>query len=105
MKISNLLMIGLIQFLFLIGCETPTSSEPDKHILKGYGYVKYDGVQCTNQDEYNFTTLGDKLPSDFGCEDGDYVYFEAEKGYSNSNHKGGTTYWCKLIFMKKYKLR
>lgn len=88
-----------------LGCQDPTSSEPEKHIFKRYGNVVTDWSVSIprNNDEFIFSSLGDKTASDFGCKKGDYVYFEAEEGYSNGNANGGTTYWCKLILMREYK--
>lgn len=103
MKLVVKCFVLLLSFL-LFRCEDPASSTPEKHIFKRYGFVNNDwSVWCPNNDVFVFSTLGDKLPSDFGCEDGDYVYFEAEEGYSNGNRNGGTTYWCKLLLMRKYK--
>jgi len=95
----------LLQSLLFLGCQDPASSEPEQHIFKRYGFVHNDwSVWCPNNDVFEFSTLGDRLPPDFGCKEGDYVYFEAEEGYSNGNRNGGTTFWCKLIFMKIHQL-
>jgi len=93
----------LTQCLLFLGCDDPSSSQIEKHIFKRYGDLVTDWEVSIrgNSDMFVFSSLGDKGPSDFGCKEGDYVYFEAEEGYSNANKNGGTTYWCKLIFMRK----
>lgn len=102
------LIIILIGFL-LISCDLSTDP-PAKNIHKGYGtvygyeYGSQNEIKTGSFDIFHFGDSGDnnKTPESEGFKFGDNVYFEAEIMWSNSNAQGGTTYWCKLLLIRKY---
>jgi hypothetical protein len=98
--------IGLIIVfcgLLLIGCDLSTDPTSNNgNIRKVIGLVSGDDIQVGYADLYCFGDYGDKAPASEGFKTGDNVYFEAEVVLSNKNAQGGTTYWCKLLSIKKY---
>jgi hypothetical protein len=104
MKKIFLLSIVLLS-LFLMSCEqdlNSPNSQSGKNTYKGNGIVEPYGWEIrVGLDIYHFGSLDNKTPSSEGFKPGDGVYFEAEIGWSNGNVQGGTTYWCKLLLIRK----
>jgi hypothetical protein len=102
MKIIFLLSIVLLS-LFLMSCEQNLNSPLAKNISHEKGLVEPLGedIRVGAFDIYHFGSIDSKTPASEGFNSGDYVYFEYEPGWSNHNAGGGTTYWCKLLLIRK----
>lgn len=105
MKKKSLIIVALLSII-LFACEEPTNTTQTQ-IHKGAGIVDDDPsaiIERTGSslDIYHFGSLDNITPATRGFKTGEYVYFEAEKIYWNGNDYGGTTYWCKLLLIRKY---
>lgn len=105
MKMKFIIVIALASII-LCSCEEPTNTT-QVQIHKGPGIVDIDPssirvVTGSGFDLFVFGTFDNRTPGTQGFKTDDYVYFEAEKMYWNGNEQGGTTYWCKLLLIRKY---
>lgn len=92
--------------IIFFSCEEPTNTS-QVQIYKGAGmvdnYLSSISVSTgSGFDIFQFGTFDNRTPGTQGFKAGEYVYFEAEKMYWNGNEQGGTTYWCKLLLIRKY---
>ena len=103
MKIIFVLPVFLIS-LFLMSCQQDLNSPLAKNIQHEKGVVApFSGEEIivNSFDIYHFGSLDSKTPASEGFKSGDYVYFEYEPGWSNTNSGGGTTFWCRLVLIRK----
>ena len=104
MKKILLLTITLLSFL-IVSCEDPSSPKfpLEQNYFKGNGIVEPYGwaIRVGSLDIYHFGSMDNKTPYSEGFKENDHVYFEAEIGWYKVQPSGGTTYWCKLLLIRK----
>jgi hypothetical protein len=89
--------------LLITSCDFATDPSSDNtHIRKAIGTVWNEEIWVGNVDIYHFGTYDDKTPENEGFKNGSSVYFEADVMLHNKNNHGGTTYWGKLLLIRKY---
>ena len=105
MKKIFLLPIIVLLSLLLLSCDSLNSPNLplEQNFFKENGIVEPYGwaIRVGSLDIYHFGSLDNKTPYSEGFKEDDYVYFEAEIGWSKVEPQGGTTYWYKLLLIRK----